>query len=1103
MMNSRHFKLYALLQYSLGLLLLLIQTTLGFAASPSLPVLSKRTPTLSPRLHLTPAEIQYLQTHPKIRVAIDKDFPPYESLDAHGNFIGIGADYVALIEQRLGIKFQIIADKPWREMPPMLMRGDVDFLATIIQPPKHDNYLLFTQTYIDIPAIIISRKTRLFENLSDLRHKRIAVEENYFMYEILHNNFPDIQVVSVFTPLEGLQKVNLGTVDAYVADAAEANYTISQQEMSDLFSANYIEHSSSYRMATSKNNPLLHSILNKALADISATEKQMIQNRWLSLKAKHGIDSQLLFRYGGIIFVIFASIVTWNLSMRREIQRRKLAETALRIGEERLRMIFQKSQDASFLLINNRIVDCNDACLKMFHCSREWLIGKSPLELSPVYQPDGQLSSQSAHNHIRKTLESDSDKFEWVHLRQDGSEFWTDIVISHININGTSELFAVMRDISKRKRYETELRIAATVFESQEGMMITDANSVILKVNQAFTRITGYSAEDAIGKTPHLLSSGKHDRQFYNEMWGIICAEGSWQGEIFNRRKTGKCYPQWLTITAVKAYSHTEISHYVATFIDITQQKQSERAMRDAELKANLANQAKTAFLANMSHEIRTPLNAIIGMAELTQRTPLNAKQQNYLTKMTYAAHSLLGIINDILDISKIEANKLELEHLDFSLTALLTYLKEMFEVKMHHKAIQLNLCIAPETPLYLTGDRLRLEQVLMNLLSNAIKFTERGQITLTVSPHEITATSVRLHFSVQDSGIGMSAEQLAGLFKPFSQADSSITRKYGGTGLGLSISQKLIHLMKGEITVDSVLGQGSLFKFTALLAIAKTPLLATSAVALPPQNDFASILTGRNILLVEDNEFNQELTRELLTELGMKVTIAENGRKGVEKVFAETFDLVIMDVQMPEMDGLTATRLIRANAKFAQLPILAMTANAMISDKEAVLTAGMNDYIAKPIALDKLTQLLVKLLRNAPPIFSNAVTKPKVRAAHSAPFPATLPPFDIETALLRIRGNTSLLRKLFRIFVTEYTDTLPKLETLLQTGQYSEARRLAHTLKGVAGNLAATELSTAAFQVEQAFAQENLSQLPDLLKTLDKALHAALQAIDSLSNWS
>ena len=551
-------------------------------------------------------------------------------------------------------------------------------------------------------------------------------------------------------------------------------------------------------------------------------------------------------------------------------------------------------------------------------------------------------------------------------IRPDGEVVWAAVTTSPL---GNGGVLAVLRDITHEKSIQDELAKLSVVASSTNNLVvITDTRGLIDWVNPAFESRTGFSLPEVRGMKPGWFLQGPGtDQEAINRIRHAIRAEKPISEEVLNYSKSGE--PYWVTINLTPIHDASgRLERFISVQADTTERHEHEDAMRQqqaaledrvfqrtAELAraketAEAATEAKSAFVANISHEIRTPLNAIVGFSELLSATALDPKQRDYVTKTGLAADVLMRTVNDVLDFSKIEAGAVALESAPFTISDICESLEAVVGSAARTKRLDFTISVDPRVPDCVVGDPLRLEQVLLNLAGNAVKFTSAGAVTITIGMVERTARDVILEFAVADTGIGLTPADQDRLFHAFSQADTSITRRFGGTGLGLIISKRLVELMGGAIELTSVPGQGSTFSFRAAFPTA-TAVAAPSDEA--PQ---ARSLEGTRVLVAEDNEFNQQVARELLEAAGMVVEVVPNGRAAVELLALDPeFDVVLMDMQMPELDGIEATRLLLAQERFAHLPIIAMTANTNPEDVSSCLAAGMVDVASKPIDAKKL----------------------------------------------------------------------------------------------------------------------------------------------------
>jgi PAS domain S-box-containing protein len=770
---------------------------------------------------------------------------------------------------------------------------------------------------------------------------------------------------------------------------------------------------------------------------------------------------------------------------------------------------------------NGTIEYVNAAFLQNSGYQKEEVIGRNPRFLMSGKTPPDTIAK------LWSTLQQgEAWKGELINQRKDGSEYVDFAIITPIRQpNGCiSHYVSVQEDITEKIRVANELNrhrhhleelvetrtaelrrqshaLQALIDNLPHMAWLKDSEGRFIAANRPMAELNGMQPDELIGKTDADLWPQELAAQYQSDDARVIESRQQITVEEPIAMLPGSLYE---TFKAPIVDADGSVLGTVGFSRDIKPQREMQAELARRAEAAEIATRAKSVFLANMSHEIRTPMNAIIGLTYLLRQDAKNAEQTSRLLKIDAAAQHLLTIINDILDLSKIEAGRMELEIGDFSLAALLDHIRSMVNEQASNKGLQIQLDLG-DVPRWLRGDETRLRQAILNYASNAVKFSEQGCIRLSSKVLEEYSDEFLIRFEVQDTGIGISKQQQASLFEAFSQADISTTRKYGGTGLGLAITKRLAVMMGGDAGVESNIGLGSTFWLTARLkrGHARQSMHVTSSLV-HAETLLRQQYAGARVLLAEDNQINREVALELLRDVGLAVDVAENGRVVLDKFANQSYDLVLMDVQMPEMDGLAATRALRQQSTLVDLPILAMTANAFDDDRNACLEAGMNDFVPKPVVPELLYGKLLNWLSKTSAAIANNAVLPL--PTPTADFCMDDLQFDVidgldsTQALQLLKGDVGIYQHLLKLFADTHAEDMQRVLKLIVANEITQAQRLTHGLKGVAGVLGARHVLDSLKLLDGALRQASPSEtLIHLAELCDLAIRRLVEAIRTL----
>ena len=1072
------------------------------------------------KIRFTEAEQTWLNTAKTLRFGIMPDFAPV--MFCENNVCkGIIPDYVKLISERTGLVFEFAELAP-AELDLKAKSREIDMCPTF-NVAERKAYMDFTTPFMQYRTVIITGKdTPFISGISNLKGKKIAVvrgiksQKNYF-----EKHYPQITLAEKDNVLECLKSVSEQETDAYVGGSIIACYLIQKHNLVNLKIAGVTDHPNEpYMFAVRKDYAELAGIVSRTVGSISKEEHEAILQKWFTVQVEHKADWSQLLKWiwgaGSIFTVIMGISLLWNRRLAKEIAQHTRTEKALRESETRYRNLVENLPIGLYRRkLYGEYIYVNQVLAESFRCgsteefiekygtvSKRWGCPEKHEEFAQLL-----LTNRKVRDYeVESRLVSGETIWHTLFCTIDPET----LIIDGLAVNITD------RKLAEQQIREKERLMSDIINFLPDPTLVIDRQGKVLAWNRAMEDMTGIKTEDMLGKDNYeyaipfygkrcpilidlALASSPDIEKTYTQikrMGDKIIAENHYPN-LWGREV-------WLFGNAcILRNSQGEIIGAIESVRDISNRKTAETELKKAKEAAESATRAKSEFLATMSHEIRTPMNAIINMTRLLLDTELDDQQRDYAETAAMSSETLLSLISDILDFSKIEAGKLELEKTDFSLREALESAVRILRPKAEEKGLFLRYTLDPALPRHVSGDPARIHQILLNFLNNAVKFTEKGGIHVRVLAEDQTETDCTVKFEVTDTGIGVPENRRDRLFQPFSQADSSTTRKYGGTGLGLAISEQLAELMGGTVGFESEEGKGSAFWFTAKVRNTETKRQnaeGESVIVHSVSTDKQSLVKfphSMRILVAEDNLFNQKVILAILKKLNFPADIAENGREAVAVLREKNYDLVFMDMQMPEMDGLEAARIIRdpnSGVLNPQVPIVAMTANVTKEDQRKCLDAGMNDYIAKPIDTDKLLSVINCQL-------SVNIGQSPVNSDHLPPNNDSLTTeiFNRQDFLNRLGGNNMIMTGILSGISEHLFCEIRELRTAAEKNDMKKIQFHAHKIRGISANISAERIRDIAFQMETASKENAADTVLSLITRLEQETETFRSAVSDM----
>ena len=1032
---------------------------------------------------LSAEEREYVRNTPVIPFAAQFMAYPISFYNAsEKKWEGIIFDVLDEMEKFTGFNFQLVNDERTElpELLKLLENGTVYVMPNLILNEEQRKRFIWPDTvYMTDKFALLSKRSFPNVELNDIPFKRVGYARASAFSDLFQSWFPNaMNAVEYPRTDDAFMALERGEIDMVMSSQSRLSALTNYYEYSD-YKANYIFNATYYAtFGLNKDQTVLCSIIDKALPQIDTGR---IAEQWTS--RTYNIETMRLrnqrpWLLGSIVLIFCVLILLAVLFERSRLAGKRLERIvndrtyAAEMQTATLTTLLDSIPDFIFTKdLKLNFVQCNKSFLEYFNKKKEDIIGKIDNDAFGLNDEDAEKFLRWDRRVIN---ENKTFAIEEPLPRFDGTWPLYETIKTPLVLDGeVIGLLAIGRDITKRKEIERDLALQTatlnTLFDSIPDFIFTkDVNLCYMQCNKSYLAHLGFSRDDVIGKND--IEGFKLDQKLVEEYW-------TWDRKVINEGKriileeripgADGTNPLYETVKA-PLMLNGEIIGLLGISHDITKRKEMEEA-------ALSASRSKSVFLANMSHEIRTPMNSIIGFSELALDGETSPRTSEYLAKIKVSAEWLLQIINDILDISKIESGRMELENIPFDMHELFSSCRTLIMPKAEEKGITLHFYAEPSIGKKPLGDPTRLRQVLVNLLSNAVKFTNTGTVKVLAQILHRDNNAVTMQFEIKDSGIGMTAEQIAKIFDPFTQAETGTTRQYGGTGLGLSITKNMLELMGGKLSVESTPGVGSKFSFNLTFDTIDV------AEEIPDQkivfNELEKPTFEGEILLCEDNTMNQQVICEHLARVGLKTVVAENGKIGVEivenriKEGKKLFDLIFMDMHMPVMDGIEASaKIIALNTG---IPIVAMTANIMSSDREIYKQSGMNDCVGKPFTSQELWRCLHKYLKPA-----NGITAPqKKTAANDVPID-----YDLE-----------FKKALQEMFLKSNPTKIAEITKALQDADIKLAHRLVHTLKGNAGQIGRSALQKIAAEVEGRLKEGENHVTQEQMALLEKELNAAL----------